>query len=421
MTSRSRLLVLLFAAAGLAASVAALYVHYRVLTDVSYSSFCDISETVSCQQVFQSSYGSVLGVPVAAGGAIWSALVLLLAFFGMQPAQPASPKRSEGGDLAARVAGYIFLLATVGLAAVFYFAYASFVVLNQACPLCMAMYVSVIGVFAASAGAAGSLKRLPAQLGRDLAVLPRSQTAMTLAVAWLAASMTLVVLFPREQPFSAAEPGAASAAPAETLTAEQMLEWEQFLDSAPRVSELEPAGDAKVRLVKFNDYQCPYCRETWAAYRPLIAKYEASHPGVFVYESRDFPLEPECGLGGSHGMACEAAAAVRMARATNSEREMEIWLFEHQSFEMTRDEVKQGLLDVARISDFDEQYPAIVGEIRDDVQLALKLGVDGTPTFYVNGINIGAGLRPSYLDAAIEYELSKAGVDAQVAVDLQDR
>jgi protein-disulfide isomerase len=244
---------------------------------------------------------------------------------------------------------------------------------------------------------------------------------MTLAVAWLAASMTLVVLFPREQPFSAAEPGAASAAPAETLTAEQMLEWEQFLDSAPRVSELEPAGDAKVRLVKFNDYQCPYCRETWAAYRPLIAKYEASHPGVFVYESRDFPLEPECGLGGSHGMACEAAAAVRMARATNSEREMEIWLFEHQSFEMTRDEVKQGLLDVARISDFDEQYPAIVGEIRDDVQLALKLGVDGTPTFYVNGINIGAGLRPSYLDAAIEYELSKAGVDAQVAVDLQDR
>src|SRR5688572_3444827 len=125
--------LLAFAVLGLAASVAALYVHYRLNTDPGYSSFCDISDTVSCQQVFQSAYGTVLGIPVAAGGAIWSALVLLLAWFGMR--QPRS-------ELAARIAAYIFLLSIAGLAAVFYFGYASFVVLKQACPLCMTMYAS---------------------------------------------------------------------------------------------------------------------------------------------------------------------------------------------------------------------------------------------------------------------------------------
>jgi uncharacterized membrane protein len=42
-------------------------------------------------------------------------------------------------------AQYVFLLSTIGLAAVFYFAYASFFVLRQAYPLCITMYVSVLG------------------------------------------------------------------------------------------------------------------------------------------------------------------------------------------------------------------------------------------------------------------------------------
>ena len=48
---------------GLGTSVAALVVHYRLMTDPSYSSFCDISESVSCRQVLQSSYATVAGIP----------------------------------------------------------------------------------------------------------------------------------------------------------------------------------------------------------------------------------------------------------------------------------------------------------------------------------------------------------------------
>src|SRR5262245_55555269 len=159
MSNRTRYALVVLSVLGLAASIAALYVHYRLLTVPGYTSFCDVNETVSCQQVFQSAYGTVAGVPVAAGGAIWSALVLMLSAWGMR-----SPKSED----ASRAAGYVFLLSTIGLAAVFYFAYASFFVLRQACPLCMTMYVSVIGIFLLSASAAGPLRTLQSGLSRDL-------------------------------------------------------------------------------------------------------------------------------------------------------------------------------------------------------------------------------------------------------------
>jgi protein-disulfide isomerase len=172
---------------------------------------------------------------------------------------------------------------------------------------------------------------------------------------------------------------------------------------------MQPSGDVKVRLVKFNDYQCPYCRQTWALYRGIIAKYEAAHPEAFVYESRDFPLEAECGLGGGHSMSCEAAAAARMARMHDKGREMEAWLFEHQSFEMTRDDVKKGLAEVVEAVDFESEYAKMLPGIREDVQLAEKVGVNSTPTFFINGIRLDA-LRPAYFDATIAWALRKAGV-----------
>ena len=87
MKTHARTLIIVLAALGLGASVAALYVHYQMLADPTYTSFCDVNETVSCEAVLTSQYGSVAGVPVAAGGAIWSALILLLAVFGMTPAR----------------------------------------------------------------------------------------------------------------------------------------------------------------------------------------------------------------------------------------------------------------------------------------------------------------------------------------------
>lgn len=403
MTSRTRHAVIALSVLGLAASSYALYVHYQLLANPDYAAACDISETVSCQQVFQSQYGSVAGVPVAAGGAIWSALVLLLSGWGMRL------PRSEG---ASRAAGYVFVLSTLGLAAVFYFAYASFFVLGQACPVCLTMYASVIGVFLVSASAAGPLGALWSGLGQDLRALRESSTAATLATVWVVGSLALVFGFPRGSDVQPVEVAQASAGiPVETLEEAQLAELHAWVDRQPRSAEAMPQGDVKVRLLKFNDYQCPSCRQAWMLYQDIIAKYEASHPGVFQYESRDFPLEAECGAGGVHGAACEAAAAVRLAREKDMGKDVETALFGRQSPSMTRDDVKATLTEVAQISgaDFDARYDELLEAVRADVQLGQRLEVSGTPTFFLNGIRLG-GLRPVAFDAIIAYELQKAGV-----------
>ena len=404
MTTRVRYGVIALAALGLGASSYALYVHYQLLTNPGYASLCDLNETVSCAQVFQSRYGSIAGVPVAAGGAIWSALVLLLGVW-------AGHERPGRGS---RAAGYVLVLSVLGLGAVAYLGYASFVVLGQACPVCMTMHVSVIGTFLLSAAAATSPTALWSGLGDDLRGLRRSVTAVALAALWVLASLGLVLGFPRERVLSVEEASGAvpAAPPTETLTSTQLAEIHAWVDAQPRRSEVM-AGEGQVRLIKFNDYQCPACRQAWQLYQSIIAKYETQYPGAFQYESRDYPLEPECGPVFGHTAACEAAVAVRLASEQDRRVEMESTLFSRQSPTMTRADVTSWLEEVTGVTraDYDARYDTVLDEVREDVRLAQSLGVTGTPTFFLNGLELPDTLiRPAAFEAMIAYELERAGV-----------
>ena len=410
MKTHARPLIVVLASLGLAASVASLYVHAQLLADPSYTSFCDISETVGCEAVLTSRYGSVFGVPVAAGGAIWSALVLLLGIFGMAPHRAGAmrtPPRPPRSEAASRVAAYIFVLSTIGLAGVLYLGYASFFILRSMCPLCLTMYVAVTGLFVVSGAAASGLTALPGRFGGDLRTAVRSPMAATLAVVWVVASASLVAFFPREEAAAAGNESEPMAAPIETLGADEVAQFTAWLDAQPRVDLGVPTNGARVMVVKFNDYQCPACRQAYLAYKGIQQKYAAAYPGQVAFVSLDYPLEAECNTSGIHAAACEAAVAVRLARAKNRGSEMEEWLFANQAT-LTRDSVKEGLAEVAQVSDFDARYAETLDEVRADAQLGQKLKITGTPTFFINGIRIEATLRPAYLDATIEHELNKA-------------
>src|SRR5436305_9984258 len=114
MSTLSRRLLLAFAAFGLAAATASSVVHYKLLTDPGYTSFCDVNATVSCTQAYLSPYGSFHGVPVALGGVLFFALILLLAGPG---ARATSPARESAPS-------YIFGLSTIGLAVILYLGWA---------------------------------------------------------------------------------------------------------------------------------------------------------------------------------------------------------------------------------------------------------------------------------------------------------
>ena len=397
MNKYARPIILALAVLALGASLAALYVHYQILKDPTYTSFCDINETVSCEAVLESPYATVRGVPVAVGGVIWSTLVLLIALRGV---------RREDADAYAAAAGYIFVLSTVGLSAVLYLGYASFFIIGKLCPLCMTMYVAVIGTFLVSGGIGMSLSALPARLGRDLKSLVSTPASAVLALLFLVGSVALVAFFPKAEATPLAESTAGFALPIETIEPDQLVEWERWIDAQPRVKlPLSPNG-AKVLIVKFNDYECPSCRQTYMEYKGIVEKYRNDSRVRFV--TMDFPLDPECNTGGAHAAACEAAAAVRMAKARNKGDEMEEYLFSNQEKMTTRAWVKDAVRQVAQVTDFDEQYPKVLEQVKADAALGRELQVQATPTFFINGIKINGGLRPVFFEAVIAHEIKKA-------------
>jgi uncharacterized membrane protein/predicted DsbA family dithiol-disulfide isomerase len=393
MTSRTRNLLLAFAGLGLAASLASVYVHYRLLTDASYSSVCDISTTVSCSQAYLSRYGSFWGVPVALGGVLYFALVLLLTTTG---GRPSSPWRDN-------VPGYIFALSTVALAFVLYLGWASFFQLKAVCVLCVTTYIAVIAIFIISGGATKfPMTTLPRRALRDAGTLAKSPIALLIAVLFVAGAAALISVFPGE---SAVSTEVAAAPQYPPLTDAQRADFEKWWDLQPKIDvPIDPEG-AKVVIVKFNDFQCPPCRLTYNEYKGIIAKYTAT--GQVKYILKHFPLDPECNpSGGQHVAACEAAAAYVMARSKGTTEKLEAWLFANQP-NLTPELVRQGAAQVGGITDFDARYQDALTQVKTDIGMGTRLGVHSTPTFYINGRTPGIVTGQAF-EAAIELELKRS-------------
>ena len=168
-----RIPLLLFSLLGLGASLTSTYVHYNLLIDRSFSSFCDVNATVSCTQAYLSSYGSFLGVPVAVGGVFFFALVLAIAAL-------SGRKTPQAGESAP---GYIFALSTIALAFVLYLGYASFFVLHSRLySLRHHLSLGDCGVSHLRRRATSfPMATLPKRAGRDVRTLASSPVALAIA------------------------------------------------------------------------------------------------------------------------------------------------------------------------------------------------------------------------------------------------
>jgi len=402
LSKKTSWLAVAFAVLGLAASSASTWVHHRILNDPTYASFCDVNATVSCTEAYSSRFGSVAGVPVALFGVWFFAFVLCVLMLG-----------SQSTTAAPNLPGYVFALSTVGLAAVLYLAYASFIILKAVCVLCVGTYVAVIGLFLISGAATRyPMTSLPRRAVADLGTLMRSPKALSAAVAFLAASVALIAFFPVPSASAAAssngEPQLSSPAPA--VSAAQVQQLEAYLAQQPRVPIMVPSDGAAVVIVKFNDYQCPPCRQTYMEYKPILARWAKEQPGKVKFMTRDYPLERQCNQNiqqDLHPSGCEAAVAVRLAREKGKAEQMEEWIFNNQPA-LTPEGVRAAVGTVAGVSaaDFDARFPKVLELVRGDIAQGAQLKVTGTPTFFMNGIRL-PGLRAEFFDVAIAWELKQ--------------
>jgi protein-disulfide isomerase len=275
--------------------------------------------------------------------------------------------------------------------------------------LCLTADAAVVGLFILSGAATPfPMTTLPRRFWHDLKASLVSPPAIAVIVLFAAGAGSAVALFARE---AALADGAAGTAAAQAASVDRRSEFERWYTAQPRVPLIVPTEGAKVLIVDFSDFQCPYCRQAYVALKPIIEKYNAQQANTVRLVLKDFPLDSKCNAnvqnGGPHPSACEAAVAVRLAKARNREEAMEDWLFSNQPA-MTSETVRRAAREVGQVTDFDAKYTAMIADVKGDIAFGHTLAVSSTPTMFINGVKISGALAPQYYDQAIAFELQRA-------------
>ena len=158
-------------------------------------------------------------------------------------------------------------------------------------------------------------------------------------------------------------------------------------------------GDAPVTLVEYGDYQCPYCGQAF----PIVKELQRRSGNHLRFVFRNFPITS------LHPDALHAAEAAESVAASAGEKAfwaMHDLLFVHQHDSATalsddnlvRYAIAAGA-DGQRTAD-DLANDAMVERVRDDFQSGVRSGVNGTPTFFINGARFDGAWNDVQLFAA---------------------
>ena len=135
---------------------------------------------------------------------------------------------------------------------------------------------------------------------------------------------------------------------------------------------------APVTLLEYGDYQCPYCGQAY----PIIKQVQNLLNGKLCFVFRNFPITQ------IHPHAQHAAEAAESAAANDKFWEMHDYLYEHQqALDDNHLEKYAGKLGLD-ITQFNHDMASHVyaQRVREDFLSGVRSGVNGTPTFYINGI-----------------------------------
>ncbi len=165
-------------------------------------------------------------------------------------------------------------------------------------------------------------------------------------------------------------------------------------------------SEAKVTIVVFSDFECPYCREFAKTLRSNVGE---KYPNDVRVIFKDFPIES------IHKWALAAAEA---AHCLGDQKPAAFWAFHDWIFEHQQ-EVNEGnlrdkalnvakdqSLDLSKVSSCIDTY-ATAQEVNRSLQQGAALQIQQTPTLFVNGRMIGGAIDWKTLDTVIQMELKR--------------
>jgi protein-disulfide isomerase len=160
-----------------------------------------------------------------------------------------------------------------------------------------------------------------------------------------------------------------------------MANYEDMAQLTPPVGpqdHIQGSETAKVTLVEYGDYECPYCGQAY----PIVKELQRRMGDQLRFVFRNFPLS------NMHPHAEHAAEAAEAANAQGKFWQMHDYLYEHQN-ELGDSHLAAYAgavgLDVSRFTHEMREH-LYASHVHEDFESGVRSGVNGTPTFYINGI-----------------------------------
>jgi len=152
-------------------------------------------------------------------------------------------------------------------------------------------------------------------------------------------------------------------------------------------------SSAAVTLVEYGDYECSHCGEAY----PIVKAIQSEMGDKLRFVFRNFPLAQ------AHIHAQDAAESAEIAGEEGKFWEMHDMLFEHQNA-LTEDDLIRYATEVgADPETFSEELRGHTRKerVREDFLSGVKSGVNGTPTFFINGVRFDSSWDKETLTAAL--------------------
>ncbi|UCG09399.1 MAG: thioredoxin domain-containing protein [Desulfobacterales bacterium] len=353
--------VAVLAVVGLIDSIYLAISHYRVYTDIAYSSFCAISQSINCDTVSQSPYSILFDVPVPVWGIIGYTFFLL--FLPLAWNKEAEKKR---------IWSLLFLVALIFSICSIILVLISTLEIHSHCIMCLLCHgINFMLLFYTWM----TRKRFEGEeiideLRHDISFLiNKKRQTLSLFVPLTTGVVLVLLFFPVYWSF---DPPTLSAYMPHGITAE----------GHPWVGAEHP----QLEVVEFTDYQCFQCNKMHFFLRQLMAKY----PDKIKLIHRHFPMDHEVNpiVKQPVHMGSGKLAMLTIYAATQNK----FWQLSDILFSIARvkpeinikelaDEVGLNHENLAR-SIYD---PKIQLMLRKDIIDGLKLGVVGTPSFVIDG------------------------------------
>jgi protein-disulfide isomerase len=164
---------------------------------------------------------------------------------------------------------------------------------------------------------------------------------------------------------------------------------------------------AKVAIVEFSDFECPYCsKHSRVTFPDIYTNYVLS--GRVQYFSKQFPLD-------FHPQARGAATA---ALCAEQQRSGGYWQLHEEAIKPGVDLSQSSLAKLAERLDLDPEMftqcsnsNQVAAKIDSDIAAGSRLGVKGTPAFYIGRIENGKVVGGSLIRGAQPYSVFARAID----------